>query len=134
MGPPLYVELLVTLPFRSRLEPLLVWATPGQRGFPTSATARSSRSQKEPIKKMNAQQQEALSKAAELKKMLDNLEKVDVQEKRGSLLDTLCATGDIFNLPVHPNPPGLVNGLLTVDLLRHQVHCRRAVKVSDLLG
>jgi SWI/SNF-related matrix-associated actin-dependent regulator of chromatin subfamily A3 len=65
--------------------------------------------------------QEALLKAAELKQMLNNLEKVDDDGRRTSLLDTLCSKEDILNLPLHPNPPGIKNGELSVDLLKHQV-------------
>jgi len=66
-------------------------------------------------------QQEALHKAAELKQMLTSLEKVDDEGRRASLLDTLCSSDDILNLPVHPNPPGIASGELVVDLLKHQV-------------
>jgi SWI/SNF-related matrix-associated actin-dependent regulator of chromatin subfamily A3 len=66
-------------------------------------------------------QQENLQKAAELKQMLNNLEKVDDEGRRTSLLDTLCSKEDILNLPLHPNPPGVKNGDLMVDLLKHQV-------------
>lgn len=53
--------------------------------------------------------------------MLSNLEKVDDEGRRASLLDTLCSVDDILNLPVHPNPPGVASGDLVVDLLKHQV-------------
>lgn len=130
---------------RDQLEPALIWATPGQRGFPSrndktksSAVATSSRrgastaptassSSREPWKQTPGQteaaqkQQESLQKAVELRQMLSNLEKVDDESRRSSLLDTLCSTDDVLNLPVHPNPPGLKNGDLTVDLLKHQV-------------
>lgn len=66
-------------------------------------------------------QQESLHKAAELRSMLNNLEKVDDEGRRDSLLDTLCSTEDILNLPLHPDPPGTKNGQLMVDLLKHQV-------------
>lgn len=141
---------------RRELEPALIWATPGQRGFPpsrasssTSATVNgrtgsvapvmgysapipsrsapfpsSSQSssvqtavQKEAIRK----QQESLHKAAELRQMLNNLEKVDDESRRTSLLDTLCSTEDVLNMPLHQNPPGRASGELTVDLLKHQV-------------
>jgi SWI/SNF-related matrix-associated actin-dependent regulator of chromatin subfamily A3 len=93
---------------RDQLEPLLIWATPRQRGFPSrtgstsyessvhagsSAHARPSRSsgaakgmtvaQKEAARK----QQEALQKAAELKQMLNGLERVDDEGRRSSLLE-----------------------------------------------
>lgn len=128
---------------RDHLEPKLIWATPGQRGFPSRknsttpqvsssgppipsrVTAGSSHrgpqsqtpAQKEAVRK----QQEALRKAVELKQMLNNLEKVDDESRRSSLLDTLCSTDDILNLPLHPNPPSIQSGDLKVDLLKHQV-------------
>lgn len=143
---------------RDQLEPLLVWATPHQRGFPRNNSTKSHvvpgapvprvpnasassvagpSSQRRPAGMTPAQtkahneairkQQESLQKAAELKSMLNNLEKVDDEGRRESLLDTLCSTDDILNLPLHPNPPGTKNGQLVIDLLKHQVrrgrHC-----------
>jgi len=66
-------------------------------------------------------QQEAFVRAAELRQTLSNLEKVDDEGRRSSLLDTLCSTEDILGLPEHPSPPGIASGELRVDLLRHQV-------------
>ena len=66
-------------------------------------------------------QQEAFARAAELRQMLSNLNKVDDEGRRGSLLDTLCSTEDVLALPEHPNPPGIASGDLRVDLLKHQV-------------
>ncbi|KAF5380521.1 hypothetical protein D9615_004518 [Tricholomella constricta] len=136
---------------RGTLEPRLIWATPGQRGFPPreSASASLSTSSRQPtvapatnnrpsssanrttqppdapIRTAAQQaalrkQQEALQKAAELRHMLSSLEKVDDEGRRSSLLDNLCSTDDISNLPLHPNPPGIKNGDLQVDLLKHQ--------------
>lgn len=65
-------------------------------------------------------QQEALEKARELKSILDNLEKVDDEGRRSSLLDRLCAVDDVLALPEHPNPPSLSTGDLKVNLLKHQ--------------
>ncbi|KAJ7251551.1 SNF2 family N-terminal domain-containing protein [Mycena haematopus] len=128
---------------RQELEPKLIWATPGQRGFrkPTSNSRVSGAagpssvvgpshagpsSQRRPDPHLTAAQieanrirQEALQKAADLKKMLSSLEHVDDEGRRSSLLDQLLSTDDILNLPVHPNPPGIGNGLV-VDLLKHQ--------------
>ncbi|TFK44820.1 SNF2 family N-terminal domain-containing protein [Crucibulum laeve] len=133
---------------RAQLEPQLIWATPGQRGFshtaatmapaafvtaghigplsnssalsssagPSQRTPARSAAQIEAARK----QQEALQKAAELKQMLTSLEKVDDEGRRSSLLDALCSTDDVLNLPLHPDPPGIKNGDLTVDLLKHQ--------------
>jgi hypothetical protein len=53
--------------------------------------------------------------------MLANLERVDDEGRRSSLLDTLCSTEDVLELPEHPSPPGIASGELRVDLLRHQV-------------
>ena len=134
---------------RRELEPLLIWATPGQRGFPSitassravasaststrinSTQAASSSSQRRPnasqtpaqIKAVQ-KQQEALQKAAELRQMLSNLDKVDDEGRRSSMLDTLCSADDVLNLPLHSSPPGILNGELTVDLLKHQVCLR----------
>jgi SWI/SNF-related matrix-associated actin-dependent regulator of chromatin subfamily A3 len=66
-------------------------------------------------------QQEEFARAAELRQTLANLEKVDDEGRRSSLLDTLCSTEDVLNLPEHPNPPGIASGELRVDLLKHQV-------------
>jgi hypothetical protein len=52
--------------------------------------------------------------------MLNNLEKVDDESRRTSLLDTLCSTEDVLNMPLHQNPPGRASGELRVDLLKHQ--------------
>ncbi|KDR75774.1 hypothetical protein GALMADRAFT_248461 [Galerina marginata CBS 339.88] len=130
---------------RSELEPLLIWATPSQRGFPkappaarqsSSVSARvgnlapmpSSSSQRAVNPAQTAAQQEAIRKqqesvrkAAELRNMINNLEKVDDEGRRGSLLDTLCSTDDVLNMPAHPSPPGVASGELTVDLLKHQL-------------
>lgn len=129
---------------RASLEPLLIWATPGQRGFPSRQTATStsvvpasvgripsatvgpSRQRNQTPAQIATQreaaqkQQEALQKAAELRQVLSNLEKVDDEERRSSLLDTLFSTDDVLSLPLHPNPPSLETGELTVNLMRHQ--------------
>lgn len=159
---------------RALLEPRLMWATPGQRGFPprngvntpvpglpaprppphvtplrppasqsyplaskgypssqgsaypsssqratgmTAAQQEAARKQQEAARK----QQEALAKAAELRQVLNSLEKVDDEGRRSSLLDTLCVVEDVLGLPLHPSPPGIANGDLKVDLLKHQV-------------
>ena len=135
---------------RRELEPLLIWATPGQRGFPSItapsraaasaststrissvAQAAPSSSQRRPNasqtpaqKEAVRKQQEALQKAAELRQMLSNLEKVDDEGRRSSMLDNLCSADDVLNLPLHPSPPGILSGELTVDLLKHQVCIR----------
>jgi SWI/SNF-related matrix-associated actin-dependent regulator of chromatin subfamily A3 len=138
---------------RRELEPSLIWATPGQRGFlsstassrvaasastatrtnsvaqaaPSSSQRRSGASQTPSQIEAVRKQQEALQKAAELKQMLSNLEKVDDEGRRSSMLDTLCSTDDVLNLPLHPSPPGILSGELTVDLLKHQVCIRVSV-------
>ena len=70
---------------------------------------------------LRKQQQQEFARAAELRQMLANLERVDDEGRRGSLLDTLCSTEDILELPEHPSPPGIASGELRVDLLKHQV-------------
>jgi SWI/SNF-related matrix-associated actin-dependent regulator of chromatin subfamily A3 len=130
------------------MEPKLVWATPGQKGFGdrrngTAARGRPSASQSMPTQVVGSlsqpstssqpsaqslarqeairKQQESQRKAAELRQMLDSLEKVDDEGRRNSLLDTVCSKDDILNLPLHPSPPGTATGDLKVDLLKHQV-------------
>lgn len=70
---------------------------------------------------MTPAQMEALANAEELRNILSNLEKVDDGARRDSLMDKLCPTEDILNLPDHPDPPGIDSGDLVVDLLKHQV-------------
>ncbi|KAK1224593.1 hypothetical protein PQX77_012488 [Marasmius sp. AFHP31] len=65
-------------------------------------------------------QQEALRKAAELREMLNTLEKVNDEGRRASLLDSLCSVDDVLALPVHEDAPGPSKGDLTVELLKHQ--------------
>ena len=73
---------------------------------------------------------EDMKKAADLRQILDNLEKVNDEGRRSSLLDQLLSTDDVLTLPEHPNPPGIDAGDLTVNLLKHQVwtslHSRRS--------
>ncbi|VDB95911.1 unnamed protein product [Peniophora sp. CBMAI 1063] len=64
--------------------------------------------------------QEQFAKAAELRDILNNLEKVNDEGRRSSLLDQLCSSDDILKLPEFPNPPGKASGEFTVDLLKHQ--------------
>ncbi len=170
---------------RQILEPKLVWATPGQRGFPkpdangvraipgaptprvapaparapapsqagpsysqalsapssaapgygsasrnaaaSTQRARATAAQQEAVRKQQEaqrKQQEAYEKAMELRQILNNLEKVDDEGRRSSLLDTLCSVDDVLSLPEHPNPPGIGTGELMVNLLKHQVKLR----------
>lgn len=74
-------------------------------------------------------QQEEFARALELRQTLANLEKVDDEGRRSSLLDTLCSTEDVLGLPEHPNPPGIASGELRVDLLKHQVCDRSLVRL-----
>jgi SWI/SNF-related matrix-associated actin-dependent regulator of chromatin subfamily A3 len=128
---------------------MLIWATPSQRGFPKKAPAarpgagnvsvkvpaqsaassssqaasRASAAQSAQTaaqQEANRKLQESMEKAAELKQILNNLEKVDDEGRRDSLLDQLLSTEDVLTLPLHPNPPGIESGELTVNLLKHQ--------------
>ncbi|KAF8588628.1 hypothetical protein K439DRAFT_1651796 [Ramaria rubella] len=133
---------------RSELEPLLIWATPKQKGFtdamrpagyqpdlcssnvssshvmppptPSTSYAGPSRSQHVSASQRKAHEDriETLRKAAELHSMLNSLEKVDDEGRRSSLLDTLCTTDDILNLPVHAAPPSVSSGELTSQALQ----------------
>ncbi|KLO20367.1 hypothetical protein SCHPADRAFT_897662 [Schizopora paradoxa] len=142
---------------RNVLEPRLIWATPGQRGFPppqrdgTREIPGAPKQQRAPVaptpsqvavagpsstqqvramgmtaeqarrlQEQQRKQREALEKAAELRQMLNNLEKVDDESRRSSLLDTLCSVDDVLGLPVHPHPPGIATNELHVNLLKHQ--------------
>ena len=115
------------------MEPQLIWATPRQRGFSGGSRAVAGRLNPPtlpatntylfPISKTSAsgrcsdcKQQEALQKAAELRQMLNSLEKVDDEGRRASLLDTLCATEDVLSMPTYATPPGISSGESTVDL------------------
>lgn len=138
---------------RPQLEPALIWATPGQRGFkqavPAARNIKASKAVPQPAAPSHSQAvagpsssqrrapavqvqsaaqreaarklQESVEKAAELKQILTNLEKVDDEGRRNSLLDQLLSTEDVLTLPLHPNPPGIESGELTVNLLKHQV-------------
>ncbi|KAJ3934005.1 MAG: SNF2 family N-terminal domain-containing protein [Lentinula lateritia] len=127
-----------------QLQPRLVWATPGQRGFRSTRTAAqptgrrtqapahpptaSSSSQRLPTATQLAQskiQQESIRRAAELRDMLNTMEKVNDQSRRSSLLDTLCTNEDILSLPVYDKSPGVATGQLKVNLLKHQ---KQAIK------
>ena len=135
------------------LEPVLVWATPGQKGFGSSSSQRSNvpatqahahaapayTSYRDPYSGSHHQYtpvltpaQEAaqkklaedMRKAAELRQILNNLEKVNDEGRRANLLDQLLSSEDVLTLPEHPNPPGTDAGNLTVNLLKHQVCIR----------
>ncbi|KAJ3733451.1 SNF2 family N-terminal domain-containing protein [Lentinula guzmanii] len=126
----------------AQLQPRLVWATPGQRGFKSPGataqagnrrtTAKDSGGSRTPADAAPApgsssaqlqryeKQQEALRKAVELRDMLNTMEKVNDQGRRSSLLDTLCTNEDILTLPAYESSPSIANGQLKVDLLKHQ--------------
>ena len=71
-----------------------------------------------------------MRKAAELRQILGNLEKVNDEGRRANLLDQLLSTEDVLTLPEHPNPPGIDAGNLTVNLLKHQVCIRSCCENS----
>lgn len=135
---------------RALIQPKLIWATPGQRGF--GQTTRASAPSDAPLSQVSSssgggtnapgpsqqrkshvtantkaqieaalKQEEARKKAAELSRILNTLEKVDDEGRRSSLLDSVCASDDVLNLPLHPDPPGIAKGDLLVDLMKHQV-------------
>ncbi|KAG8935555.1 hypothetical protein FRC02_007699 [Tulasnella sp. 418] len=124
---------------RKKLEPLLIWATPGQRGFHsgtnenntgiqgTSLSPKKGQTKGSAASQSNQVQQsaewkkrlEAVAKARELADMMQGLSKVDDAGRRATMLDALCG-GDILNLPVHPDPPSKSKGNLKSDLLKHQ--------------
>lgn len=64
---------------------------------------------------------EAYMKAEELKRVVNAFATVDDDTRRSGLLDTLCVTDDILDLPVHENPPSLETGELNTKLMKHQL-------------
>ena len=135
------------------MESLLIWATPGQRGFASSSLQRidvpgtrarahvapahtsyrnprsTSHKQHTPVlthAQEAAQKKlaEEMEKAAELRQILGSLEKVSDEGRRSNLLDQLLFAEDLLTLPEYPNPPGIDAGNLTVNLLKHQVCIR----------
>lgn len=70
--------------------------------------------------------QQTTPKVAELQRIL-TLKKAELEGAglRASLVDKICTNDDILNLPVHPDPPSMNQGNLTVDLLRHQKQALR---------
>jgi SWI/SNF-related matrix-associated actin-dependent regulator of chromatin subfamily A3 len=132
---------------RNQIEPLLNWATPAKHkasaskaggrsyeaaasyasytapelsGYDSSGYGRQMPSTSQTAEALRKRQEE-FDRAAELRDMLSTLERVNDEGRRSSLLDTLCSTEDILNLPEHPSPPSIESGELRVDLLRHQV-------------
>lgn len=63
----------------------------------------------------------ALQKAEDLRKIIKSFETVDDDMRRGSLLDSLCSTDDILNLPLQENPPSVASGDLGTNLMKHQL-------------
>lgn len=109
---------------RIELEPHLTWATPGQRGFPQRSAASVPAGPARPppsSQRPQVSRVEDAAKAVELRQILDNLEKVDDDGRRSSLLDSLCSNEDILSLPLHPSPPSIESGELLTNLLKHQV-------------
>ncbi|KAK2463186.1 hypothetical protein APHAL10511_004841 [Amanita phalloides] len=114
---------------RHELGPQLLWAIPSQRGrsnrstalvSPSPSSLRTQTSAGPSSQRTQTNQVEDVQKAAELKQILDNLEKVDDESRRSSLLDSLCSNEDILNLRLHPNPPSIQSGGLLTNLLKHQ--------------
>lgn len=102
--------------YASYADPGFSSGDPSSAGHSTSMAIPSTQST-EALRK----QQEAFARAADLRQTLSNLEKVDDEGRRSSLLDSLCSIEDVLGLPEHPNPPGIASGELRVDLLKHQV-------------
>jgi SWI/SNF-related matrix-associated actin-dependent regulator of chromatin subfamily A3 len=63
----------------------------------------------------------AYEKARELQSVLKSFETVDDDARRSTLLDSLCSTDDILNLPIHEDPPSLEKGELNTNLMKHQL-------------
>lgn len=119
---------------RDLLEPMLIWATPGQRGFPsrTRAPPSSGPSNVPPPAKQAAQAAKSTEaqKSAELAQLLQGIEKVDDDKRRSAVLDVVCSVEDILELPLYPDPPSIESGELNVNLLKHQVrHLQRLLHI-----
>ncbi|KAI9442268.1 SNF2 family N-terminal domain-containing protein [Lactarius indigo] len=120
---------------RNQIEPLLTWATPARsrgqafarmmhRHHPIHHMITPDTTLGHPLRgplplrcQKLSKNKKKFARAAELKEMLANLERVDDEGRRSSLLDTLCSTDDVLDLPEHPSPPGIASGELRVDLL-----------------
>ncbi|KDQ28039.1 hypothetical protein PLEOSDRAFT_1042220, partial [Pleurotus ostreatus PC15] len=110
---------------RDLLEPMLIWATPGQRGFTSRTRApppSSGPSNVPPPAKQAAQaaKNTEAQKSAELAQLLQGIEKVDDDKRRSAVLDVVCSVEDILELPLYPSPPSIESGELYVNLLKHQ--------------
>ncbi|PVF99077.1 hypothetical protein CPB86DRAFT_784078 [Serendipita vermifera] len=101
---------------RKRLEPYLIWATPGQKGFEAMRSQTGA-----PGTSMRGRLASSMdsARAAQLSGIIANLSKLDDSSRRETLLNTLCGD-DVLELPVHPSPPSLKSGHLNTDLLKHQ--------------
>lgn len=105
---------------------MLIWATPGQRGFPSRTRPpppSSGPSSVPPPAKQGAQGAKSTEaqKSAELAQLLQGIEKVDDDKRRSAVLDVVCSVEDILELPLYPDPPSIESGELNVNLLKHQV-------------
>lgn len=115
---------------RDELEPLLIWATPGQRGFKKEMHGNiPGQFNTTPLQYVATTQLAATpltqsNDTNQVREILSTLEKISDEDRRSSLLENLCSNVDFLNLPLHPQPPGTKRGNLTIDLLRHQVRQR----------
>lgn len=111
---------------RDELEPLLIWATPGQRGFKKEMHGNiPGQFNTTPLQYVATTQLAATpltqsNDTNQVREILSTLEKISDEDRRSSLLENLCSNVDFLNLPLHPQPPGTKRGNLTIDLLRHQ--------------
>ncbi|ORY32870.1 SNF2 family N-terminal domain-domain-containing protein [Naematelia encephala] len=111
---------------RQVLEPELIWATPGQRGFEAMRRGDTGGSNGNRlggdtmvIGPGGSGSSQPLDE--EMRRLLDGLKKVENDEKHADgVMDNLTADIDVSKLPLHPSPPGVANGQLQVDLLPHQ--------------
>ncbi|KAF4598505.1 hypothetical protein EYR38_006909 [Pleurotus pulmonarius] len=121
---PVTLKIYAAADKRDLLEPMLIWATPGQRGFPsrTRPPPPSSGPSIAPPAKQGAQGTKSTEaqKSAELAQLLQGIEKVDDDKRRSAVLDVVCSVEDILELSLYPDPPSIDSGELTVNLLKHQ--------------
>ncbi|KAJ8696722.1 hypothetical protein PTI98_006569 [Pleurotus ostreatus] len=122
---PVTLKIYAAADKRDLLEPMLIWATPGQRGFTSRMRApppSSGPSNVPPPAKQAAQaaKNTEAQKSAELAQLLQGIEKVDDDKRRSAVLDVVCSVEDILELPLYPSPPSIESGELYVNLLKHQ--------------
>jgi SWI/SNF-related matrix-associated actin-dependent regulator of chromatin subfamily A3 len=101
-----------------------MWATPRQQGFTRGMRVTSASTSLLPASHGPfAANQAEKKKAQEPRNVIRSFESVSDESRRASLLDSMCLTDDVLNLPVQPDPPppSVESGELVTNLMRHQL-------------